>query len=58
MLRSAGRDAVQFGSSWCRAETDATSLLKRVSASERRDFSAMTLYYEHMGWGTYTTDQE
>jgi hypothetical protein len=18
----------------------------------------MTLYYEHMGWGTYTTDQE
>lgn len=21
-------------------------------------FQAMTLYYEHMGWGTYTTDQE
>jgi hypothetical protein len=21
-------------------------------------FQAMTLYYEHMGWGTYATDQE
>ena len=21
-------------------------------------FEAMTLYYEHQGWGTYTTDQE
>lgn len=21
-------------------------------------FEALTLYYEHMGWGTYTTDQE
>ncbi|MEQ4210161.1 hypothetical protein [Actinopolymorpha sp. B9G3] len=21
-------------------------------------FEAMTLYYEHMGWGTYTTDHE
>lgn len=21
-------------------------------------FDAMTLYYEHMGWGTHTTDQE
>ena len=21
-------------------------------------FQAMTLYYKHMGWGTYTTDQE
>jgi hypothetical protein len=21
-------------------------------------FSAMTLYYEHMGWGTYTSDHE
>lgn len=21
-------------------------------------FDAMTAYYQHMGWGTYTTDQE
>jgi hypothetical protein len=21
-------------------------------------FEAMTLYYEHMGWGRYTTDQD
>lgn len=21
-------------------------------------FEAMTLYYEHQGWGTYTTDQD
>jgi len=31
-------------------------LVWTVEASSH--FEAMTLYYEHMGWGTYTTNQE
>lgn len=51
---------------FCLAGPKGDSARAQLSDSARRTwtveasshFEAMTLYYEHQGWGVYTTDQE